>query len=250
MHGTLDLEVAARPHYTLVTVRGGLHLGSYRRLRDGLLQIAADGPDAVIAGVGDLDFGPVAPVGVFAHVARRIRIWPGIPLALATGTAGHARALRAHGVHREAAIGEDIPSAERALGKAARRQAELVLPRTGEAPALARAAVRRACAEWGVTHFVYDGILVAGELATNAVQHTTSAATLRLDLRHGRLTVAVLDDDPRPAVPSPRPRPGSAGLGLHLVAHSAQRWGCSPRWSGGKAVWAVLTTERRTTAPD
>lgn len=241
MPGTLDLDVAHQPNYTLVTVTGGLHLGSYRRLRDGLLEVAADGPDAVIAGIGGLDLGDVAPVGVFGLVARRLGTWPGIPLALATGAQDQAQALREHGVHRQVAIGENVRSAERALLRPSRQQVEVALPRSLDASAIARAAVREACARWEVPRFVYDGILVAGELAANAVQHTTSEATLRLDLRRGRLTIAVLDDDPRPAVLRPRPRPTAAGLGLHIVARSSDTWGSSPRWSGGKVVWAVLT---------
>jgi hypothetical protein len=33
------------------------------------------------------------------------------------------------------------------------------------------------------------------------------------------------------------------------VARSAEAWGCSPRWSGGKVVWAVLTSEQRVGEP-
>jgi anti-sigma regulatory factor (Ser/Thr protein kinase) len=248
MLGTLDLDVASQPLYTLVTVTGGLHLGSYRRLRDGLLEVAADEPEAVIAGIDGLDLDAVAPVGVFGLVARRLGTWPGIPFALA-GAANRTRALREQGIHRQVAIGEDVGSAERTLCKPSRQQTELILPHGLEASAVARAAVREACAQWEVPQFVYDGILVAGELAANAAQHTTSTATLRLDLRRGRLTVAVLDDDPRPAVLFPRPRAGAAGLGLHIVARSAQAWGCSSRWSGGKVVWAVLTSERHAADP-
>jgi len=71
MPGTLDLEVASQPHYTLVTVTGGLHLGSYRRLRDGLLEVAADEPEAVIAGIDGLDLDAVAPVGARTRRHRR-----------------------------------------------------------------------------------------------------------------------------------------------------------------------------------
>ncbi|MCR6485120.1 ATP-binding protein [Amycolatopsis sp. OK19-0408] len=244
MRGALDLDVAQQPDYTLVTVTGGLHLGSYRQLRDGLLEIAADEPEAVIAGIGGLDLGDVAPVGVFGLVARRLGTWPGIPLALAAGAGDQAQALREHGVHRQVAIGENVRSAERALLRPSRQRTEVVLPRSLDASAVARAAVREACTRWEVPQFVYDGILVAGELAANVVQHTTSAATLRLDLRRGRLTIAVLDDDPRPAVLLPRTRPTAAGLGLHIVARSADTWGSSPRWSGGKVVWAVVTSEQ------
>ncbi|WP_284741516.1 hypothetical protein [Amycolatopsis sp. RTGN1] len=127
MLGTLDLEVVSQPLYTLVTVTGGLHLGSYRRLRDGLLEVAADEPEAVIAGIDGLDLDAVAPVGVFGLVARRLGTWPGIPFALA-GTASRTRALREQGIHRQVAIGEDVGSAERALCKPSRQQTELVLP--------------------------------------------------------------------------------------------------------------------------
>lgn len=240
----LVLELDVEPRYALVTVNGDLHLGSYRQLRDGLLEVAADAPDAVIARIDDLGFGADAPLSVFGTVARRLGTWPGIPFALATGAAGQARTLREQGVHRRVAIRDDVRSAERALCKPTRRQVEVLLPRGQEASGIARTAVREACAEWAVPQFVYDGILVAGELAENAVRHTATAATLRLDLRRGRLTVAVLDGDPHPAVLLPRPTPGAAGLGLHIVAQSAAEWGCSPRWSGGKVVWAVLTSDR------
>ncbi|WP_372671797.1 hypothetical protein [Amycolatopsis kentuckyensis] len=81
-------------------------------------------------------------------------------------------------------------------------------------------------------------------LTENTIRHTTSTPTLRLDLRRGRLTVAVLDDDPHAAVLLPRPTPGASGLGLHIVAQPATHWGCGPRWSGGKAVRAILTSDR------
>ncbi|EOD65797.1 ATP-binding protein [Amycolatopsis vancoresmycina] len=245
MRRPLELDVTSQARFALVTAQGGLHLGSYRRLRDGLLEVAADTPDAVIARIDGLDFDGFAPLSVFGLVARRLGTWPGIPFALATGTEDQARTLREQGVHRRVAIQGDVPSAERALCRPARRQLELPLHRDPEAPALARTAVREACARWSVPHFVYDGILVAGELAENTLRHTGSAITLRLDLRRDRLTIAVLDDDPRPAVLLPRPTPGASGLGLHIVAQSAAEWGCSPRWSGGKVVWAVLTSEGR-----
>ncbi|WP_328454193.1 hypothetical protein [Amycolatopsis sp. NBC_00438] len=54
------------------------------------------------------------------------------------------------------------------------------------------------------------------------------------------LTVAVSDDSPRPAVLQDRSGLRAPGLGLRIVADAARVWGSSPRWSGGKIVWAVL----------
>lgn len=82
--------------------------------------------------------------------------------------------------------------------------------------------------------------MIVTELVENTIRHTTSDARVRLELRRGLFTVAVADDDPRPAVLHERTSTLEHGLGLHLVAGSAKAWGSSPVWGGGKIVWAVL----------
>lgn len=91
---------------------------------------------------------------------------------------------------------------------------------------------------------VYDGLLVVGELVDNTIQHTTSSPDVRLALRERRLTVAVADDHPDPATLLERAGMREPGIGLHIVAQAATRWGCSRRWSGGKVVWATLAPAR------
>ncbi|WP_342750237.1 ATP-binding protein [Amycolatopsis australiensis] len=113
-----------------------------------------------------------------------------------------------------------------------------------QASALARSFVGRVCAEWDVPEHVEDALMIATELVENAIRHTTSTPRLRLELRRGVFTVAVADDDPRPAVLFELPRPGH-GLGLRLVAQTSRVWGCSGSWTGGKVVWAVLARRRR-----
>jgi hypothetical protein len=98
------------------------------------------------------------------------------------------------------------------------------------------------CHNWQVDDLREDAVVVAAELVANAVQHTASPARLRLELRQGRLTVAVADDAPqRVRWPHPDTQPGQADRGLQLIVHRARAWGCSRAWSGGKVVWAVLS---------
>ncbi len=87
--------------------------------------------------------------------------------------------------------------------------------------------------------------MVATELVENALGHTESTPRLRLELRRGRFTVAVADDDPLPAVLRERLTRTEPGLGLWLVVRVARRWGCARSWSGGKVVWAVLVRRDR-----
>jgi hypothetical protein len=240
----LTLRLTSRPGSALVTVDGDLDLRGYASLRDGLLKVAADTPPGIVADVSALTMGELAPASVFPLVARRIGDWPGIPLSLVTSRNAHVRLFRSSGIDRFVAVHPTVETAEHHQSTPIRRRAARILPRTAGVPQLARSFVRELVGRWNVPELVYDGTLIAGELADNAVRHTSSIPEMRLDLRRGLLTVAVADDDPHPAVLLERPDLHSPGLGLSIVAHAAKAWGSSRRWTGGKVVWAVLTSAR------
>jgi two-component sensor histidine kinase len=83
--------------------------------------------------------------------------------------------------------------------------------------------------------------LVATELVDNAIQHARSSCKLRLELHPAGLSIAVSDHDPRPPVLHSRDvAAGRAQFGIVLIEMLSRAWGCSPRWDGGKVVWAVL----------
>ncbi|WP_328615830.1 ATP-binding protein [Amycolatopsis sp. NBC_00355] len=230
---------------TVVTVTGTLVLDTYPDLRDGLLKIATDAPDSVIADIGGLRIEDDTLASVFSVVAMRISDWPGIPFALVSPRPEHRAVLAGRAVDRFVAVHDDVGTAERKRDSPPRRRAvQLLAPTTG-ASALARRFVTRVCAEWGVPAHEEDAQLIATELVENTVRHTVSAPRLRLELRRGIFTVSVGDDDPRPAVLHERLSATEAGLGLQLVAQVARVWGCSRSWSDGKVVWAVLTTRGR-----
>jgi two-component sensor histidine kinase len=98
---------------------------------------------------------------------------------------------------------------------------------------------------WGVPALVDTAELLATELVTNALQHTTGGAVLTATLLPGRgprLRVEVQDSVSR------RPRPNGArteeatsGRGLLLVEALADQWGVLARGrEPGKVVWFEL----------
>lgn len=83
--------------------------------------------------------------------------------------------------------------------------------------------------------------LIATELVENSVRHAGTTCTLRLERHAAGLSVAVSDADPRPPVLHSRDVAAArAEFGMSLVEMMSRAWGCSPRWGGGKVVWAVL----------
>ena len=84
-------------------------------------------------------------------------------------------------------------------------------------------------------------LIVATELAGNALRHARPPTVVALLRSDGHLIVDVIDTDPAtgPAVDSHR-RPGEGGIGLPLAERLAEDVGWFP--SGGcKHVWAQFT---------
>ncbi|OLF10349.1 ATP-binding protein [Actinophytocola xanthii] len=164
-----------------------------------------------------------------------------MPLLLVAGRAEHRRMLDRYEACAHLPVHPSVSAAAAAVGRPPpRRVARLTLPNDLVSARLARAFILRTCAEWDEVGKALDAVTVVNELVENTLLHTYSAPSVRLELRHGLLTVAVYDDDPAPPLMVP-PTPGTTGRrGLVLIDRLAAVWGCSPTRSGGKAVWAVL----------
>jgi hypothetical protein len=108
------------------------------------------------------------------------------------------------------------------------------------------AAVRRFVEEtvtaWGGDRpAVDDAMLVASELATNALLHAGSPFRVTLARSGGAVRLGV--EDASPTLPEQR-SPSvelTTGRGISMVNAIAQRWGTEAR-PGGKVVWAELAT--------
>lgn len=219
-------------------VVGVLDRTTYPRLRDRLLEFAADSEDGVLVDIERLELRDRALTRVFSLVALRIGQWPAIPFALVTGRPEQRAALAAAGRH--VPVYPDHDTAEAAMTCPARRRGGRLLDRSSRTSARARGFVRGTCAEWMVPELAEDAELVATELVENVLRHTDSAPRLRLELRRGGLTVEVADDSACPAVLREGLDLAEAGLGLRMVTKVAKNWGSSRSAAGGKTVWAVL----------
>ncbi|RSM44620.1 anti-anti-sigma factor [Amycolatopsis balhimycina DSM 5908] len=235
------LAIGRREEATVVTVTGELNPASYPSLRDGLLKIATDAPDGLVADISGLTIEDSSLVSVFSLIALRIGDWPGIPFTVAAGEAGHRVLLNRHVVDRYVPVRADLAAAVVALDPPVRRRCERVFPRADASSARSRDFVTAKLTEWAVPELAGDARFIVTELVENVLRHTASEPRLRLDLRHGVGTVAVADHDTRPAMLLERLSPFEPGIGLKLVAQIARTWGCSRSWAGGKVVWAVLS---------
>ncbi len=97
-----------------------------------------------------------------------------------------------------------------------------------------------------------DVVLLVAELVSNATLHGDGPVELVLDATEDRLRIEISDRSD--AVPAPRQPHHPAlpgGHGLHIVQHTADRWGTEPlaggldgAFDGGKVVWAEVAAHR------
>ncbi|EST37736.1 hypothetical protein N566_11385 [Streptomycetaceae bacterium MP113-05] len=118
------------------------------------------------------------------------------------------------------------------------RGASLDLLGGTEAAPRARAFASGVLSSWRFPAEVQDlGVLAAGELVANSLQHGTPPMKLRMRRTDRRLIVEVTDADDH----LPRRRRADpvdeAGRGISIVATVASSWGSRRTHGGGKAVW-------------
>lgn len=122
------------------------------------------------------------------------------------------------------------------------------LARTAESCRLARGTVRQLLDSAAVDADTRDtAVLLAAELATNAIEHGGAPAQLDASVWPDTIRIAVADPSPELPVPA-APADGELGelgelaergRGLLLVAALASRWGTEPH-PHGKTVWCEI----------
>lgn len=112
---------------------------------------------------------------------------------------------------------------------------------------LARAELRKALADWGLSELEGDALLVASELVTNAVRYAVGPRDREIETRYVRLgngvRVEVHDTSPARPVVGESDQDGDGGRGLYLVAAVADSWAVGERSGPGKRVWAELSVK-------
>lgn len=112
-----------------------------------------------------------------------------------------------------------------------------MFPPTPSSASAARRYVWSRLADWQDDLPVDTVVLLADELATNAIVHTAQAFDLDVRLQPDGVTVVVSDTSPAALPPVTCPQPEAhGGRGLPLVDALADAWGWQPT-DGGKSVW-------------
>lgn len=99
--------------------------------------------------------------------------------------------------------------------------------------------------EWGLANFADDAVVVASELAANAMHHALDhlggdSAWLGLVRSERALICVVADPSPAPPVPQKQSALTEHGRGLYLVDALTARWGYSEPDGHGKTIWARI----------
>ena len=118
-------------------------------------------------------------------------------------------------------------------------RAEVELPVSREAPALAREFLRGStCAEHH-SEVVDDAVLLVSELVTNSVLHGGPPVVVAVDCDEATLQVRVRDGSPMLPAPRDAASGDENGRGLALVAEMSADWGVDTE-EDGKHVWFVI----------
>ncbi|MGW7450742.1 ATP-binding protein [Streptomyces sp. NPDC054787] len=107
---------------------------------------------------------------------------------------------------------------------------------------------------WQLDPLIDRAALGVTELLSNVHRHAQpdKTCTVEIELRLGRLTVSVIDSDPRLPVlhETAADLMETCGRGLALVEAVSEAWGARPQADGpGKVVWFTLSTAPAPAAP-
>ena len=116
----------------------------------------------------------------------------------------------------------------------------------GELRALRSALAELLRAEGWAEDEMSDVLVVASELATNAVMHAQTPYEVRVSVAGG-VELEVVDEAPELVPHLRRPGDGPGGMGMRIVDELAKRWGVEKR-GNHKAVMVFLDRPRRTAA--
>jgi CheY-like chemotaxis protein len=130
------------------------------------------------------------------------------------------------------------------VGKRRSSEASLDLPRAATSAAAARRFVAETVVGWDLAPVLDDALLVASELATNAVTHTDAACRIRLSLSDASLRIDVTDTGAGTPEPQPPSYTLEHGRGLRLIDAVTTAWGLEVIPGQGKVVWAELPRPR------
>lgn len=245
-----ETRMRCRVHRTspvgLIELDGALRLHTAPRLRETVLKVMADQPDAIVLDLEGLDDVEELSVSVFPALGRTVAgLGDGELILAAAGPDTRAAMHRAAPlfVRMFTTCSQAMAAAARAP---ARRRVTRQLPADPHAARTARRVLEEVCTRWRLDGLREAALVIVTELVNNAVDHVGAPIELCVTVRHRVLRIEVSDHSKvLPARLDPVPD-ATQGNGLWLVEGLASRWGATPT-TWGKTVWAdlVLTVSPR-----
>lgn len=230
----------------LLTARGPLDSGTYRELRDRVIQAALDEPAAVLVDVDQLEVCASSAWSVFTSARWHVSTWPDTPIVLVCPRPAVAAQIAQTAMTRYVPVYPDVATALASLrDKHPRRRARIVLPRHLSSLRRSRDFVVEWLSRWSQHQLIPTAKVVVDVLVENVLRHTESAPVVLLDTVDPTVTIAVQDTDESPAMlrEAPDGAPDWAS-GLAVLAALCRAWGSAPTPSG-KTVWAMIGPENR-----
>jgi anti-anti-sigma factor len=229
----------------VLTVTGTLDATTYLLLRDTIIKAALDEPKAVIVDIGGLEICTDSALAVFTSARWQVSRWPEVPIVLVSEHEAVRRAIVRNGVSRYIPV---HPTVSAAMSEPARtplrRRVRASLPAETASLWRSRDVVSECLTDWSQDGLIPVAKVIVTALVENALAHTDSAPSLRVETDGITVTVAVEDSSHTPpSVVETRPGPAPPS-GLRIVAALSRSWGNSPTPSG-KTVWATVGPENR-----
>jgi anti-anti-sigma regulatory factor len=233
---------------TTVRLAGDLNVATATTVRAAIGKAAAECPSAVLVDLTDMGQADAVRLSVLAAATHQAQQAWGVPVLLYAAAPQIRRGLGAyrtfvslHENRREAltAAQENVP-----------RWIRQRLSPAPTAAAAAREVLDEACLIWRLSPLRESARLIASELAANAIVHAATAFEvtashtgryLRIADKDGSHAMQDITDMPELTAEFP---PHEAGRGLRMVEALSTYWGVT-RIPGGKIVWALLRTVRR-----
>lgn len=117
---------------------------------------------------------------------------------------------------------------------------EITLPPATTSASTARRFVQGHLTDHALPLLVDDVVLVASELATNAIAHARSQFTVSLTATSGTVTLSVSDGSALLPRVVDTAALDTTGRGMAIVDGLSREWGVLPHSRRGKAVWAAF----------
>ncbi|HET9654396.1 MAG TPA: ATP-binding protein [Kineosporiaceae bacterium] len=237
----LTIELRKSEPVALIRLSGEIYLPDVPSVTAALVR----GMQATRHGVAVCDVSGLLPpmsdwlLTAFPAALRRCGGWPRASLHLAAPAPDLAAALRRVRMRRYLPVHPTLADAFHLAGTDALADTrEIILQPEPEALKEIRDCLRDLWPQR--VGGVEDAVLVADELASNAIKHVAEPAMVSLAISSTRALIAVTD--PSRAEPFLRPPRWTAvsGRGMQVISRLASAWGVRLVHDGGKTVWAAL----------